>query len=92
MSNKDRKTRVVVDFVLHGEDPPGSDEYPRLAFFCDSLDGVPTIGQYTIMPRITEAGYTPTRVRVTHRSLTPPIEDDDLLRYFATLTVEQALE
>jgi len=68
MSNKDRKTRVVVDFVLHGEDPRIG-RVPQLAFFAIASMVSRTIGQYTIMPRITEAGYTPTRVRVTHRSL-----------------------
>jgi hypothetical protein len=87
-----RKTLVVVDFLLVRGDGSSLDEYPRLAWYFDNLDAVPTIGQYTHMPRFVDARYSPMRVRVMRRNLTPPIEHDGLVRYFATLIVEEASE
>jgi hypothetical protein len=91
MNPEDKKTQVVVNFRLLRDDGSLSKEQPSLALYFDSLYGVPNVGDYTPMPQYNEAGqYTPPTVKVIRREDSAPTERDGLVRYFVTLTVEDA--
>lgn len=91
MNAKDsKKTRVVVNYRLLPDGGSLPNEESGLPFFFDSLDGVPKVGDLTIMPQVSEPRhYNPTTVKVVSRVDSSPREDDDLRRYVAILTVEK---